>query len=235
MAHIIAFCSQKGGTGKSGLAQTFAVEAARASGKVLLADLDEGQRTSWEWGQQREKNGLQPALVVKCVSRLMVFQEAAACDVLVIDAPGWADDLSVWMAHHSHLIVLPSKPTVQDLNPTIRLIHEMRKKGLADYRSAIVLNEVLHDSEVEFARKHLASQDLSALAGHCRTMKSYRDVGRVGKTLAETSSASLNKEIMGVMENIGDALTESERRIAADKHNVKRLELTTADKGRERE
>jgi chromosome partitioning protein len=233
-AHIVAFCGQKGGTGKSGLAQAFAVEAARQSGVVIIADLDEGQRTSWEWGQVRIKNGLEPAVTVKSVSRLMVFQEAALCDVLVIDAPGWADDLSVWMAHHSHLMVLPSKPTVQDMNPTIRLIHELRKKGVEDYRSAIVLNEVLQDSEADFARKHLATQGLFALAGHLRTMKSYRDVGRVGKTLTETPSPSLNKEVLGVLDGIGKALTASEQQIANAKKTLVRLEVSGAGaKGRE--
>jgi chromosome partitioning protein len=235
MAHIISFCGQKGGTGKSGLAQAFAVEAARQSGAVIIADLDEGQRTSFEWGQARIKNGLEPSVIVKSVSRLMVFQEAALCDVLVIDAPGWADDLSIWMAHHSHLLVLPSKPTVQDMNPTIRLIHELRKKGIEDYRSAIVLNEVIQASEADFARKHLATQGLCALAGHLRSLKSYRDVGRVGKTLAETPTATINNEVLGVLDAIGKALTASEQQIANAKKSLTRLELSGAGAKRGRE
>jgi chromosome partitioning protein len=48
---IIAFISQKGGVGKSTLAQALAVEAKKAKKKklsVLLADCDSQQGTSYE-------------------------------------------------------------------------------------------------------------------------------------------------------------------------------------------
>ena len=174
MAHIVSFCGQKGGSGKSGSAQAFAVAAAREAARVVIADLDADQQTSVEWGRQRRANGFLPAVEVQAVPRLRVFDLVERCDVLVIDAPGWADELSAWLAKGCHLTVLPSKPTVEDLNPTIRLLHEFRAKGLADYRSAIALNEVLQDSEADFARKHLASQGFLALPGYVRAMKSYR-------------------------------------------------------------
>ena len=128
MAHVVGFIGQKGGTGKSGLAQAFAVQAAKEADNVMIADLDGDQQTSVEWGKAREANGYQPFIEVKSVPRLRVFDLATTCDVLVIDAPGWADELSVWLAKGCHLTVLPSKPTVTDLNPTIRLMHELRAK-----------------------------------------------------------------------------------------------------------
>jgi chromosome partitioning protein len=45
---IIAFISQKGGVGKSTLAQALASEAKRKKKKVLLADCDSQQSTSFE-------------------------------------------------------------------------------------------------------------------------------------------------------------------------------------------
>jgi len=45
---IIAFISQKGGVGKSTLAQALAVEAQRQKFKVLLADCDSQQVSSYE-------------------------------------------------------------------------------------------------------------------------------------------------------------------------------------------
>ena len=50
MGDIISFVGQKGGTGKSTLARAFAVEALRRESGVVIADLDEAQRTSWDWG-----------------------------------------------------------------------------------------------------------------------------------------------------------------------------------------
>jgi len=45
---IIAFISQKGGVGKSTLSQALAVEASKQKIKVLLADCDPQQKTSYE-------------------------------------------------------------------------------------------------------------------------------------------------------------------------------------------
>ncbi|HEY1246663.1 MAG TPA: AAA family ATPase, partial [Hyphomicrobiaceae bacterium] len=91
MGEIISFVGQKGGTGKSTLARAFAVEAAKRRQGVLIADLDDAQRTSWDWAQRRAANGLSPAIAVERVPRLQVFTRAADIDVLVVDAPGWAD------------------------------------------------------------------------------------------------------------------------------------------------
>jgi chromosome partitioning protein len=214
MAHVVGFVGQKGGTGKSGTAQAFAVAAAREASNVLIADLDTDQQTSVEWGKQRLANGFEPLVHVKAVPRLRVFDLVGSCDVLVIDAPGWADDLSVWLAKGCHLTVLPSKPTVEDLNPTIRLLHELRAKGLDDYRSVVALNEVLQDKEVDFAREHLASQGFTALPGYMRAMKSFRDVRTIGKAWTETTSAALNKEAMKLVKAITTALELSEREMA---------------------
>jgi chromosome partitioning protein len=45
---IIAFISQKGGVGKSTLAQALASEIKRQKKKILLADCDSQQGTSYE-------------------------------------------------------------------------------------------------------------------------------------------------------------------------------------------
>src|SRR5262245_32786995 len=108
MGEIVSFVGQKGGTGKSTLARAFAVEAARAGTGVLIADLDEAQRTSWDWGQRRAAHSLRPAIAVEMVPRLQVFTRAAQVDVLVVDAPGWTDASTAWLAKGSQLTVLPT-------------------------------------------------------------------------------------------------------------------------------
>ncbi len=234
MAHVVGVIGQKGGTGKSGLAQALGVMAAKDVARVVIADLDGDQQTSVEWGRQRLANGFEPVVHVQAVSRLRVFDLIGTCDVLVIDAPGWADELSVWLAKGCHLTVLPSKPTVTDLNPTIRLLHELRAKGLQDYRSAVALNEVLHEKEVDFARAHLASQGFSALDGYMRAMKSYRDVRTIGKAWTETSSGALNTEALTVLKGIAKALDYSEKQMAKEpKKSPELARVGSRDRGRE--
>jgi len=75
-------------------AALFAVEAAKAQTRVVIADLDDRQRTSWEWGERRAANKLQPPIKVERIPRLQVFSKADLVDVLVVDAPGWAEKAS---------------------------------------------------------------------------------------------------------------------------------------------
>jgi chromosome partitioning protein len=147
MGDIISFVGQKGGTGKSTLARAFAVEAAKRESSVLIADLDEAQRTSWDWGERRAANRLQPAIQVERLPRLQVFTRASNIDLLVVDAPGWADASTLWLAQGSQLTVLPTGGTMDDLNPTIRLMHELLNKGIADWRVVLALCRIHTDAQ----------------------------------------------------------------------------------------
>ena len=155
MGDIISFVGQKGGTGKSTLARAFAVEAAKREQGVLIADLDEAQRTSWDWGAAPRGQRASARHPVERVPRLQVFTRAANIDLLVVDAPGWADASTLWLAQGSQLTVLPTGGTVDDLNPTIRLMHELMNKGIADWRVALALCRIHTDAQAEFARSYL--------------------------------------------------------------------------------
>src|SRR5581483_9916645 len=108
MGEVISFVGQKGGTGKSTLARAFGVEAARVKANVLIADLDEAQRTSLEWSERRIANGYKPAVAVERLQRSDVFIRAARVDVLVVDGPGWSDAGTLWLAQGSQLTVIPT-------------------------------------------------------------------------------------------------------------------------------
>ncbi|MFX8762534.1 AAA family ATPase, partial [Acinetobacter baumannii] len=88
MGWIVSFVGQKGGTGKSGLCQALGVEAAKNGASVLIADLDEAQRTSFEWGEARALNNIEPPVKVVLESRLKVLTLADQCELLAVDAPG---------------------------------------------------------------------------------------------------------------------------------------------------
>jgi chromosome partitioning protein len=212
MGEIISFVGQKGGTGKSTLARAFAVEAAKAETRVLIADLDEAQRTSWEWGQRRTANGFLPPILVEQVPRLQVFARAAEVDVLVADAPGWADASTVWLAQGSQLTVLPTGASVDDLNPTIRLTHELLNKGIADWRLALALCRIQTDAEADFARGYLKQAGYQALKGVLREKKGYRDMQNEGHAITESPVAALSHEAFELVESIARALERAQKK-----------------------
>jgi chromosome partitioning protein len=234
MGDIVSFVGQKGGTGKSTLARAFAVEAARRDGGVLIADLDEAQRTSLDWGERRAANGIKPAILVEQVPRLQVFTRAADLDLLVVDAPGWADASTLWLAQGSQLTVLPTGGTVDDLNPTIRLMHELVNKGIADWRVALALCRIHSDAQAEFARGYLKQANYKALKGELHEKKSFADLQNIGQAVTE-GPAAVSREAIELIQNIGAALERSRKREAAEreKGGPARLVATKERGGRE--
>jgi chromosome partitioning protein len=210
MGEVISFVGQKGGTGKSTLARAFAVEAARVQANVLIADLDDAQRTSFEWGERRLANGFKPVISVERVPRAELFTRAASVDVLVVDAPGWADASTVWLAQGSQLTVLPTGGGVDDLNPTIRLMHELMGKEIPEWRVALTLCRVQNETEVAFARDYLRQAKYKALKGALYERKSFRDLQNVGQSVTENPVASLAREALDVVESIAKALTRAQ-------------------------
>jgi chromosome partitioning protein len=235
MGEIIAFVGQKGGTGKSTLARAFAVEAARAGTGVLLADLDTAQRTSWDWGQRRAASLLRPAIPVEMVPRLQLFTRATEVEVLVADAPGWADASTLWLAQGSQLTVLPTGASIDDLNPTIRLMHELTEKGIAEWRLALALCRVHADADAAFARDYLKRASYRALKGELREKKAFADLQNAGQAVTEGPPA-LSREAFELVNDIAAALERAQKKQQALERDAAPARLVRSadkDKGRD--
>src|SRR5437870_4596296 len=88
---VVTVGGQKGGTGKSTVAQGIAVEAAKAGQLVLLADLDAKQATSSEWAKRRILAHIRPKIEARLTTPKQVWELQYLCNLLVIDTPGQAD------------------------------------------------------------------------------------------------------------------------------------------------
>jgi chromosome partitioning protein len=214
MGEVVSFVGQKGGTGKSTLARAFAVEAAKAQTKVMIADLDDRQRTSWEWGERRAANKLKPQIRVERVPRLQVFSTADLVDLLVVDAPGWADASTMFLAQGSQLTVLPTGATVDDLNPTIRLMHELLAKDIADWRLALALCRVHSDAEAVFARDYLRQAKYHALKGELHERRGYADLQNIGQAVTE-GPAAISRQAVELVHSIALALERAQKKTKA--------------------
>lgn len=114
---ILVLGGEKGGSGKSCLAQNLAVWLQRQQHDVLLIDADP-QGTSVDWGREREQNPDLPDLQIESVQgdiRKTLLDRAKRYDVIVVDAGG-ADSVALRSALTvaSHAL-LPFRPKRRDL------------------------------------------------------------------------------------------------------------------------
>ena len=213
MGYVVPFMNGKGGTGKSVLARAYAVEAARAGASVLVADLDDMQRTSKRWADHRKANGLKPEIRVELATPRLAFDMRDRSDVLVIDTPGWTDRETLKMARWSTFCVIPSRANrMDDLNETLRLLHALKANGIADWRYGVALNalrEVSAEQDDRDARAYLAEVGFKALPGFVRDLKAYEIAVLEGKAITETNQKELNDEAFVLVNGIAGAVLEA--------------------------
>ena len=200
MSDIISVVGQKGGVGKSMLAQTLAAEMARKGQKVILLDLDTAQRTSHQWGEARKSNNLKPAIDVRLINpddygKNYNYRDVdEAANVIIIDAPGWSDEKTKLLAGHSDFLVLPTGASVADLDPTIRLMHELSDRGISKEQMAPALNRVKSATEIKFARERIEAAGYKALPSMLRDMPTYRTLQNVGHAASEADAKNMKEE-----------------------------------------
>ena len=119
---IVSFLNQKGGVGKSALARTFAVEIAKNSLNVCIADLDTQQRTAFDWTVRRAQASIEPAIDVSVVPNVKdILELAGSYDLVVVDSKAFASEQTLEIAKISNLVVIPTSPTIDELKPTLLL------------------------------------------------------------------------------------------------------------------
>ncbi len=213
MAYVVPFMNNKGGTGKSVLARTYAVEAARAGASVLIADLDDVQRTAKRWADHRKANGLKPEIRVEVATPRVAYDMADRADVLVIDTPGWTDRETLNMASWATFCVIPSRANrMDDLSETVRLLHALKGHGIEDWRFGVALNGLrtaTAKQDDHDARAWLGEVGFKALPGFVRDMKAYEIALLEGKAITETAEKKLNDEAFVLVNGIAGAVLEA--------------------------
>ena len=221
MAHVmVPFANGKGGVGKTALACSYAVAQARQGGDVVLADLNEEQRTALAWAEVREHNGILPKVRVEAANARQALEQVGRYAVLLVDTPGWTDKTTLALARKSTFMVIPTGPNpTYELAPTVRLLHGLRAEGIETWRLGIVLSrfsaeEEARKQEETFARSYLAAAGYSALDGCVRNSPLYGAALAEGYGLTEISGAEqLLNEAVHLMGSISTAVASAERRM----------------------
>ena len=130
--YTIAIVGQKGGTGKTTLAENLAVAATMARRSVAVIDLDP-QTTATNWSDRREA---QTPTVVSCqVARLrFVLSEAQknGVEMVFLDGPGKNAEATLEASKAADLVLIPIQPIINDIEtlPWFSIMRRYRAAGM---------------------------------------------------------------------------------------------------------
>ncbi len=205
---ILGVISQKGGVGKSTVARLVAREYANANWAVKICDLDVAQGTSFSWQARRLQHHIEPVIPVERFGTAdQALKIAKQYDLLILDGPPHSTTGTLRIAQSAELSVLPTGLSLDDLEPSVLLAHELVKKGIPRQRLAFALCRVGdNESEIKEAREYIREAGYAALPGEIPERTAYRRAADGGRALTETPFPSLNFRADLLAQSIVDAL-----------------------------
>jgi len=175
---------QKGGSGKTTLVQSLAVAASLAGKSVAVIDLDP-QATACNWGDRRKGS---PTIISIQPARLKQALAAARADgaeLVIIDTPPRAADAAMAGARAADLILIPTRPTINDLE-TLATTHTLIKGAGGKAKIAVLLNGVpAQGPQREQAQAYIRDLGLPVLSVTLGHRSAYTHAAILGQTAQE--------------------------------------------------
>ena len=214
MALIVGVVGQKGGCGKSTISRLIAREYAHAEWTVKIADLDVSQGTTFNWQARRLQNAIEPAVPVERFGTVeQVLKVAPQYDLVILDGPPHSTSGTLRIAQTSELSILPTGLSLDDLEPSILLAHELVKKGIPREKLAFALCRVGDsEGEIEEARNYIKQAGYIVLKGELPERTAYRRAADAGRALTETPFQSLNARADALAQSIVDHISKLEKK-----------------------
>jgi len=128
---VVAFASQKGGSGKTTLAGHIAVQAERAGfGPVALVDTDpQGSLADW-WNEREAETPLFAHTSIARLSEDLARMRGMGINLVVIDTPPAITATIAEVIRLCDLVVVPTRPSPHDLRAvgvTVELVERLGK------------------------------------------------------------------------------------------------------------
>lgn len=205
---IISCIGQKGGGAKSTIARTLAAGFTEAGWKTHLADIDEKQQTSLKWCKRREDAGLP---VIDCGLYRRVDTAVKLKDqyhLLIIDGRPAAETTSLDVAIESDLVLVSTGTTIDDLEPSLELVRELIKKGIAQDKIVFIVAKSPSDSEGIKAQETIKAWGFCVLNSVIPFKTSYGNALDQGRSLSETPFKSLNTIAKNMTEEVHDFINK---------------------------
>lgn len=194
---LISFISQKGGVGKSTLSQALAYVASKKRIKILLADCDPQQASSYHWSQIKKQVNCQVFKTVKDVWPL-----ANNYDLIIIDGPARTSQATLEIAQKADLIIQPTGASRFDLVPAIKEFHALVKASIPKKKLLFVLSRVATKAEELAGQEFLKKASYNCCPVAIYEKASYRQVQNEGKSITEVSYKNLKKQVRELVESL---------------------------------
>jgi len=198
---IIAFISQKGGVGKSTLAQALASEAQKQKIKVLLADCDSQQATSQEWSKIQ---GKVPCQVFQQVKDIWPY--ARQYELIIIDAPARTSQGTLEIAKRADLIIQPTGASRADLIPAVKEFNALKKASISPKKLLFVLTRLSTPAEAKAVQEYLRKTGYAYSPFYIMEKASYKQVQNEGKSITQTKYQGLTRQAKELVSSLLDYL-----------------------------
>jgi hypothetical protein len=168
---------------------------------LMIADLGDPGRTSWEWGQRRAANRLEPAVPVELVPLDELPAKVANLDLLLVDAPACSRQMAVWLAQHALLTVVATETSGDNIEDTMGLLAELGEGGRAG-KVVVALCRTDAEDQTALVRSRLAHVGAHVLSGELQFANSFRDLQRRGRAVSESPQRHLAQEVEAVISEL---------------------------------
>ncbi len=204
MSLVIGVVSQKGGVGKSTVSRLIACNYAASEWQVKIADMDLAQGTCTSWNRRRLQNGTDPRVAVEqFVNVPDALKMASQYDLIVFDGAPHSTRMTLDIAQASDLVILPTGVSIDDLEPTIKLAHELKKNKVPVSKIALAFTRVGNsDLEVAEATEYVNASGYHLLDGVIHEKTAIRRASDEGKCATETPYKSISEKVDVLVQSI---------------------------------
>lgn len=189
---IITVCNEKGGAGKSSLAQSLAVYLTQQEKSVLLVDADP-QKTTSDWAGERTETDL-PAISSVEMSgniRESLMQMRSRFDMVIVDCGGADSKAMRSSLAVSDIALLPFRAKRRDLKvaPEMAEITETAQALNSALKVFSVITQTPTNPNQKYridnARKLLSELGLNPLMSFTRNLNAWDDAEEAGSSVLE--------------------------------------------------